>query len=362
MDAWKEYFLKEVQKNDWQDLAMAAGVFAISLLGLFLLKKISGTRLRAWSARSANRWDDIFFRAFARTQKWFLFLLSGLFAFEMLKFSASTEKFLRGAAFAGFLLQTALWGSALISGYLQYYRRMRLASDAESVTTVGVLGFLAKLAFFSVLLVIGFENFGINVSALVTGMGIGGIAVALAAQNVLGDLFASVAIALDKPFAIGDFVVLDSLRGNVERIGMKTTHIRSLDGELIVLPNSHMVNNRLHNFKRMQERRVQLSLGVIYETPLELLRQIPEMLRAAIEGQSKTRFDRAHFSAFADSALQFEIVFFILSPDYQVYMDVQQAILFAIQERFLKEGISFAYPTQTIVLSASGHNEGNTIQ
>lgn len=329
---------------------MALGVFVLTLAALLLLKKIILFRLKAWSSKSVNRWDDIFFQALARTQTWFLLLLSATFAVGMLKLSPAADRLFHNLAFLGFLLQTAFWGSALITGYLAYYRSARLASDAESVTTVGVLGFLAKLGLFSVLLIIGLENAGINVTALVAGLGIGGVAVALAAQNVLGDLFASLAIALDKPFAIGDFVVLDSMRGTVERIGMKTTHIRSLDGELIVLPNSHLINNRLRNFKRMRERRVLLNLGVLYETPLSLQNKIPDILRAAVEGQNRTRFERSHLSGLGEYAIQFEVVFYVLSPDYQVFMDLQQAILFDIQGRFQREGIRFAYPTRALLL------------
>lgn len=353
MDALRKYLGELINQNGWREAGTALGIFVLALAILILLKKIVLSRLKAWSSRSANRWDDIFFQALVRTQNWFLLLLAAAAALGMLKLSPAVDRLLRNLVFSGFLLQTALWGSALITGYLAYYRSVRLESDAEGVTTVGVLGFLAKLALFSVLLIIGFENAGINVTALVAGLGIGGVAVALAAQNVLGDLFASLAIALDKPFAIGDFLVLDTLRGTVERIGMKTTHIRSLDGELIVLPNSHLINSRLRNFKRMRERRVLLNLGVVYETPLALQRKIPEILRAAVEGRGQTRFDRAHLSGLGEYAIQFETVFFVLSPDYTVFMDLQEAILFDIQERFQREGIGFAYPTRTLLLRSS---------
>ncbi len=349
------YLEEPFRQNGWREAGLALGAFVSALAALVLVKKILLSRLKAWTSRSANRWEDIIFKALERTQTWFLCLLAGTAALGLLKLSPAADKFLRNLVFSGFLVQIAFWGAALISGYLAYYRGARLESDAESVTTVGVLGFLAKLALFSVLLIIGFENAGINVTALVAGLGIGGVAVALAAQNVLGDLFASLAIALDKPFAIGDFVVLDQLRGTVERIGMKTTHLRSLDGELIVLPNSHLVNNRLRNFKRMRERRVLLNLGVVFETPLALQRKIPGLLRAAVESRNGTRFDRAHLAGLGEYAIQFETVFYILSPDYSVFMDLQQEILFDVQERFQREGVALAYPTRRLHLrSCSG--------
>jgi small-conductance mechanosensitive channel len=194
------------------------------------------------------------------------------------------------------------------------------------------------------------DNLGVNVTALVTGLGVGGIAVALAVQNVLGDLFASLSIVLDKPFVLGDFVVVDDLLGSVEHIGLKTTRLRSLWGEQVVFSNSDLLKSRLRNFGRMAERRVSLDIGVTYQTPRAVLQAIPAIIREAIEEQVATRFDRSHFKGFGDSALTFESVYYVLSPDYNRYMDIQQAINLRIYERFESQGIGFAYPTQTVFL------------
>ncbi len=179
------------------------------------------------------------------------------------------------------------------------------------------------------------------------GLGVTGIAVALALQNILGDLFASLSIVLDKPFVVGDYIVVDTLQGTVERIGLKTTRVRSLSGEQIVFSNADLLKSRLRNFKRMQERRVAFTFGVTYQTPEALLTRIPGIVREVITPLPSTRFDRAHFQSFGEYALLFEVVYFVTTPDYALFMDIQQAINLGLLGRFRQEGIAFAYPTQT---------------
>ena len=200
----------------------------------------------------------------------------------------------------------------------------------------------------SIVLLLALDNLSIDVTALVTGLGIGGIAVALAAQNILGDLFASLTIVLDKPFLLKDFLIVNEFLGTVEHIGLKTTRLRSLTGEELVFSNADLLNSRIRNYGRMFERRVVFSLGVVYQTPRDKLAKIPDIIRSAIEAQEKTRFDRAHFKDFGAYALNFEAVYYVLVPDYNVYMDTQQAINFYIHEQLEAEGIEFAYPSQTV--------------
>ncbi|HEV7226556.1 MAG TPA: mechanosensitive ion channel family protein, partial [Pirellulales bacterium] len=185
-------------------------------------------------------------------------------------------------------------------------------------------------------------------SALVAGLGVGGIAIALAAQNVLGDLFASLSIVLDRPFILGDFIAVGDFSGAVEHIGLKTTRLRSLSGEQLVFSNADLLQSRIRNYKRMYERRIQFTFGVAYGTSRDQLTAIPGMIREAIAAHEKTRFDRAHFKSFGDSALIFEAVYYVLSPDYNLYMDIQQAINLTLLQGFAAAGIDFAFPTQTI--------------
>ena len=222
---------------------------------------------------------------------------------------------------------------------------------------MAALGFLVRILLWSVLLLMALDNVGIEIGPVLTGLGVGGIAVALAVQNVLGDLFASLSIVLDKPFVIGDFIVIDDYKGNIEHIGLKTTRVRSLSGEQLVLGNADLLKSRIRNFKRMQERRILFTLGVVYQTPRETAARIPDMLKDVIESTDSTRFDRAHFKSFGPSSLDFEVVYYVLVPEYNTYMDIQQKMNLEIMRRFEAEGIEFAYPTQTLYLEGLARAE-----
>ncbi len=208
--------------------------------------------------------------------------------------------------------------------------------------------FVTRFVIWIVICLLLLDNLGINVSALIAGLGVGGLAVALAVQNILGDLFCSLSIVLDRPFEVGDFIVVGDLKGEVERIGIKSTRIRSLSGEQIVISNSELTQGRIQNFKRMEQRRVAFKLGVTYQTPSEKLKQIPEMIKNAVDSIKDTRFDRAHFLEFGDSSLNFEVVFFVLKSDFNFYADIHHELNLKLYEKFETEGIEFAYPTRTI--------------
>ncbi|HWU44155.1 MAG TPA: mechanosensitive ion channel family protein, partial [Bdellovibrio sp.] len=196
----------------------------------------------------------------------------------------------------------------------------------------------------------GMSNLGIDVGALIAGLGIGGIAVALAAQNILGDLLASLSIVLDKPFEVGDAISVGGLSGVVENIGLKTTRVRATTGEQLIFSNKDLLESRVQNFKRMWQRRVVLKIGVTYSTPESKLTQIPGWIKGFIEADETLRFDRAHFMNIGAHSLDFEVVFFVKSDSYQVYMDRQQALLLTIYNKFNFEKVEFAYPTQSIIV------------
>ncbi len=222
--------------------------------------------------------------------------------------------------------------------------------------TLAGLRWLVILGAYAVVVLLALQNLGIDVTAMVAGLGIGGVAIALAVQNILGDLFASLTIALDKPFVAGDFIVVGNEMGAVENVGLKTTRVRSLSGEQLVFANSDLLTSRVRNYKRMSERRVVFSFGVVYSTPPDVLEQIPALVRAVIRGAGNLRFDRCHFFRFGDSSLDFETVYFILSPDYNAHMDAQQRVLLSIARAFRERGIDFAFPTRTIYVA--GESDG----
>ena len=273
-----------------------------------------------------------------------------------LKKSEGLDTWLAALSVIAIIVQVTIWGNTLISHALNRYQATVNNSSGDRMTTMRALGFVGRLTLISVATLLALDNIpGVKITTLIASLGIGGIAVAMAVQNILADLFASLSIVLDKPFVIGDFIIVDTHMGSVEYIGLKTTRIRSLSGEQLVFANSDLLKSRIRNYKRMAERRVVFTIGVLYQTPLEKLKLIPTIIREAIEGQDNVRFDRSHFQGYGDSALMFETVFYILGADYNLYMDIQQAINFEIFRRFKEEDISFAYPTRTLFLHA--HDE-----
>jgi small-conductance mechanosensitive channel len=219
-----------------------------------------------------------------------------------------------------------------------------------------------NVAIWAMVLMLTLDNLGIDITALVAGLGIGGIAVALAVQNVLGDLFASLSITLDRPFVVGDFLIVGDFMGSVEYIGIKSTRLRSLGGEQIIISNSDLLSSRVRNYGRMLERRVVFVTSVTYETPIEKVEKIPVLIREIVEAQSNTRFDRCHFAKHAAASLDFETVYYVLTGDYNQYMDIQQAINLRLHRELMTLGIEFAYPTQKLYVVTEGFEPGNTDQ
>ena len=210
---------------------------------------------------------------------------------------------------------------------------------------------IIQMIVWSIALLILLDNLGVEISALIAGLGIGGVAVALASQNILGDLFSYFTIFFDRPFQIGDFIVVDEYKGTVDYIGIKTTRLISLGGEQLIFCNTDLTNSRISNYKRMRQRRIVFQFGVIYQTTLTQLKKIPQIVKEIITQIPEATFDRAHFASYGNFSLNFEVVYYVNDPDYNKYMDVQQEINFKLKEALEKEGIEFAYPSQTIFLA-----------
>lgn len=367
---WRKWFdsvteseLLQRQFYDYSLLAwlLAAGTFIVAFLLLRLAVRFA--RRRAVSLTERRDWDVAHsVSALVKGTKWWFLLAVSLYLSSLVLDFPRGEptRLATSIAITALLLQLAVWADVLIVLLIERYMRRRLETDAAGVTMMSALGFLGRMAAWTIAVLLILENQHVQINSLVAGLGIGGIAVALAAQNVLGDLFASLSIVLDRPFILGDFIAVDDFLGSVERIGLKTTRLRSLSGEQVVFSNNDLLKGRIRNYKRMYERRIQFSFGVEYGTSYDRLAAMPGMIREAILAQAQTRFDRAHFKSFGDSALLFEAVYFVLSPDYNLYMDIQQAINLALVQRFSEEGIQFAFPTQTVfVHKADGDNGGS---
>jgi small-conductance mechanosensitive channel len=288
----------------------------------------------------------------AHTGAWFFVLVSLYVASWVLAPTRWTDLIPRVAT-VGLVLQLGLWATAALTMFWTLRRARQIAADPSTVAAMDLVGFALRLVVWAAVLLVLLDNLGVDVTALIAGLGVGGIAIALAAQNVIGDLFSSMSIVFDKPFVVGDFIVVGDFLGTVEHVGLKTTRLRSLSGEQLVFSNSDLLSCRIRNYGRMFERRVLSSIGVTYQTPAAKLRRITEVIREIVERQDKVRFDRAHFQKFGDSALMFEFVYYVLTPDYNYYMDVQQSINLALFEQLAAEGVEFAYPTQTVFVSGA---------
>lgn len=341
----RNYLDQELAGATLQEWLIVLGAWLVIGSALVLIHRVLSRRVKSLPGRTTNRLDDIIESLVTQTRAFFLvglgLLLAGMIAAEAFAWT-------RRVVFLLFLVQVVIWGNGLITVYLARFQKAKLATDPAAVTTMQAVGFMGRLLLWAIVFLLALDNFGINITALVAGLGIGGIAVALAVQNILADLLASLSIVLDKPFAVGDFLVVDDYMGTVEHVGLKTTRLRSLSGEQIIFANSDLLKSRVRNYKRMYERRVVFQLGVSYQTSLEQLREIPQMIKAYIEQQPMVRFDRAHFKGFGAYSLDVEAVYYVLAPEYNLYMDTQQTINLAIYRRFEEEGIEFAYPTQTL--------------
>lgn len=336
--------------NELYDWAIAGLLVVAAVCALAVLRYVASRVVSALAKRTTTELDDHLAQIIGGTRLWLLFPLALYAGASALELPARLEHVVNLVAVAALLLQVVLWINGFIGLWLERQLEKRRGVDGEGVTALTLIGFTARVVVWALMLLLILDQLGFDITALVAGLGIGGVAIALAVQNILGDLFASLSIVLDKPFVVGDFIVVDDMLGTVENIGLKTTRVRSLSGEMIVFANNDLLKSRIRNFKRMYERRVVFSVQVTYQTPLEKLESIPGILRAAVERRKQTRFDRAHFKEFADFALTFEVVYYVLTPDYNLYMDTQQAINLEVYRRFGEERIEFAYPTHNVFL------------
>ncbi len=354
----------------YEDRSITVGRAALMLgafLGVLVLVQVLRTLLarvvlRRWLREGVvgHKFPRDLVAAFVRrTNPLFALALAVWAALYTLPFRVGLHQWMDLAVFILFYIQIALWANAVLYLSLRRSRLRREQQDPSSVSAYGLLNFFGRVAVWAVVLLTVLHVQGFQITGLIAGLGIGGIAIAFALQSILADVFNSFATLLDKPFRLGDFINVGDLLGVVEKIGIKTTRIRSLWGEEIIFSNSDLLGSRIRNYKRMVERRVAFTFGVIYQTRVDQLASIPPLVRGIIEEVPATRFDRAHFYRYGDYALEFEVVYYVLSPDYNLYMDIHQSIHLGIFGAFQREGIEFAYPTQELYLKSSPRPVGD---
>ena len=353
--SWLNYSFYDNTVGAWLS-ALGAAVFV--LIGLRFLLGFTIRRIATFAGTTETRLDDVVLNVIKHTKFLFLLIVGVFVASELLTLPESMHDIIESIVVIAFLIQVGLWANCLVTEWVTSQSGGDDDNRGRRATTVGVIAAPLRILVWSFALLIALDNLGIDITALIAGLGVGGIAIALATQSILGDLFASLSIVLDRPFEIGDFVIVGGDMGTVERIGLKTTRVRALSGEIIVFSNSDLLGSRIQNYKQMQQRRVVFDIGVTYQTPADQVAAIPDMVREIIEAQEHTRYDRGHFQSFGPSSLDFQFVFTMLVPDFAAKADAQHAINLAILRRFEAEGIEFAYPTQTLFVERGESEPG----
>lgn len=321
-------------------------VFFLSLIAFMVFQKILVWRLRKLVEKTKTDIDDAILQIAASIKPPIYFFLSLYAASLYVDVPDATKEILRFLFFVLITYQFVRVVHVFIDFLVK--KQARYQKDEGTTTAIETLGRIGKFLTWFVGALIVLQNVGINVSSIVAGLGIGGIAIALAAQNILVDLFSSFSIIFDKPFEVGDFIQVGQEMGTVERVGVKTTRIRALQGEEIVISNKELTSSRIQNYGKLKERRVSFSLGVSYETSEQKLKNIPKIVKAIMKDMEEVKFERAHLKDFGESSVNFEIVYLVKSNDYKKYMNIQENLNLTILSQFRKQGIEFAYPTRTV--------------
>lgn len=339
--------------NSGYDYFLAAVFFIGLVIVLKVFQLIILVRLKKLAKRTQSDFDDVLIEIFTKIKPPFYFLIALYFGIRVLTLPDLVNAIVKIFFLLIVVYEVIRASEKLIKYFVQKYLN-RVANDknkALSETTIKSIVVIVRIILWMLGLTLILANLGINVTSLIAGLGIGGIAIALALQNVLGDIFSSFSIIIDRPFEIGDFIVIGKDKGTVEKIGLKTTRLRSIGGEELVVSNNELTSTRVQNFGRLAKRRVDFTLGVEYGTDLTKLENIPQIIREIIDKHELAEFDRCHFAKYGDSDLKFEIVYYVNSSDYKANMDLKQKINLAIYQKFQQEGIAFAYPTQKILVN-----------
>jgi small-conductance mechanosensitive channel len=339
--------------NTLRAWAMAAAAFVGVMVLLPVIRGLVIARVRRIRKEDRPPWAQLVLLLITRTRRLWIFVAALYAAERFLDLPDEVEKVSTAVIVVVAWLQAAVWGVAMIEFLLRNRQaRLEAEGDTRQSGSVSVLMFVARIVLFAIALLLALDNLGVNITALVAGLGIGGIAIALAVQTILGDLLASLSITLDKPFVEGDWLRIDDVEGTVEHIGVKSTRLRSVSGEQVILSNADLLKSRVRNMGRMPERRALFQLGVAYETTPELLAEVPKIVEHAVAGVAGTRFEYCALRGFGDSALQYEVVYFVPDPAKARFrfVAIGDEVNRRIHEAFSRRGIAFAYPTRTVIV------------
>jgi small-conductance mechanosensitive channel len=346
-----------------RDVALAIAAALAAYLAMRLVLRYVIGRTRQLAQRTSNHVDDMVVDVLGSTNRVFLLLAALLVGVGMLDLSERWNQRVEQLWFIALALQIGLWFTKAISLGLRRYEERHSSSGMTQVSASAVLlSWSLRTLLWAVVLLAVLSNLGVNITAFVASLGVGGIAIALAVQNILGDLFASLSIAVDKPFEVGDAIGIGDLSGTVQHIGLKTTRLRSLTGEQIVISNTDLLKQVVKNYRRMDERRIAFKFGMSYRSDPEKLEAVPGIVKRLIESRPKLRLDRVHFQAFGESSLDFEVVYFVTTPDYGLYMDEQQRLNLQMMREFDALGLEFALPARSVYVTSDGGNSAEAGQ
>lgn len=341
-----DFLSLEFLGNQLNDYLIAIVILICCIILIKILRRSAFKSLKRWTAKTENIYDDAIIRILARDLIPIAYIASVYLAISNLSFHPILDKVLEVVVVVVFTILTIRLFTATIEYAIKLYWITYHQNNANFEQSIDALIPAIRVIAWAIGLVFLLDNLGFNISAVIASLGIGGVAIALASQGVLQDLFSYFSILLDRPFELGDFIIVGDYLGTVEYVGIKTTRLRSIDGEQIIIANTDLTSSRIRNFKRMRRRRIVFKFGVIYDTTAHQLAQIPQIIAKIIDNTENADCDRAHFAGYGDYSLNFEVVYFIDTNDYNVYMNAQQEINLAIKTEFAEHGIEFAYPTQ----------------
>jgi small-conductance mechanosensitive channel len=330
--------------NPIEQWTAAVPIAVLAIAVLYTIRYYLLCRLRKTAERNHTRLDDLLVKVFSSTHTFSILVVGIYVGSQLLNLTPHQSLTVLRVAITALLLQLSVWGDVGLRVWRDRYRD----GDGEGRASSAVLCFVLRLGLWVIVFLMILDNLGFNITTLVASLGIGGVAVALAVQNILGDLFASLSIMLDKPFELGDFIIVGDVLGWVEHIGLKTTRVRGLGGEQVVFSNGDLLKSRIHNHKRLQQRRVISRVRVAYGTPDDKLAAIPQMLREIVQEHEQASFEHSHWMGYGEWSLDFEFVYLFQSPDYFAHLDTQQAIFLALYRRFAQEKIEFAHPLSVV--------------
>lgn len=348
--SWNEFLALVVNDGIYKFLIPVVIMFITYNVVSFAQTKIQ-KRIRKQSDEKSF-WRNVLLEVIKNIKKIFIFAFAVFFALLWVDVPAHISPIIHKSFTVIFILQLGQIAVLIVQMWLSNQINSSVDRDQDKVTTINLISILSRVAIYSIIFLLVLNNLGVDITALITGFGIGGIAIALAVQNILSDLFSSLTIILDKPFKVGDMIVVGESSGTVEHIGLKTTRLRSISGEQLVMGNSDLLKSRIQNFKIMKDRRVLQKITVVYQTPSDVLEKIPAWIKDIILAESKARFERCHLLRFLDSSLEFELVYWVNAPEMLAYAEVSQKINFAIFKKFNQENVDFAYPTQTVFIKS----------